>query len=254
MKQICMIRMDEGSVGVLTDMGDYHVIVAEDAVPDLPIMTLTHRMGVPVDPRLDRLSSMPYIIVNDDTIIHGDRVFGTSMTIPEMYRWSALPIVHRENLVEYEPTELDYPFINDGYVSEIRDAKYIIIAPESDSINTIDLLIREVGDDGYESFSGRTIHVDKIDRIDGRYIHTSSIPMATGLTDIDIPYTYTKDSLHGRFIMLQDRLQDYGTERVASAVTALESMRPLLESRENQYKAASVYDEVHELVNRVKGM
>ncbi len=254
MKQICMIRTDEGSVGVLTDMGDYHIIMSEEAVPDLPIMTLTQRTGIPVDPRLDKLSSMPYLIVNEDTIIYGDRVFDTSMTVPEMYRWSALPIVHRENLVEYEPIDLDYPFINDGYVSELRDAKYIIIAPESDGISTIDLLIRRIGANGYESFSGRTIHMDKIDRIDGRYIHTSSIPVASGLTDIDIPYTYTKDSLHGRFILLQDRLQDYGTERVASAVTALESMRPLLESRENQYKAASIYDEVHELVNRVKAM
>lgn len=249
-----MIRSDEGNIGILTDMGDYHIILVDEAEPDLPIMTLTQKIGIPVDPRLDKLSSMPYLVVNDDTIIFGDRVFEASMTIPEQYRWSALPIVQAESLVEYDPTELDFPFINDGYVSEVKDAKYIIIAPESDNISTIDLLIRGVGANGYESFSGRNIHVDNIDRIDGRYIYTSSPPVASGITDIDIPYTYTKDSLHGRFILLQDRLRDYGAGRVSSIVSAMESMRPLLQSRENQYRAASIYDEIHDMVNRIKAM
>lgn len=252
MTNIFVLRTARGIAGTLVDREEYSVIVTGDVYDDEDdVANLTPEHCIPVDSPLRMMSSMPYLIFKKNSIIYGHIEWKIDVTIPYKYRWKILPIIKEGSIVSYVPHRNDIPFINAGYAAEVRDAKYIVLYPGYQP--SIDLLIREYGPEGYISYSGRILHLDDAP-IEGRYIYLTEEPYITGERTIDVPYTYTHYSLKGRYDLMQDRLNIYGSYRLDSINEALVSIPDLLMSKRNNYKTSSIYEDVCALIAKIKNM
>lgn len=252
METIFTIDIPNGPTATLIDYGPFHIFIMDGDEVGTRVEVMD---GVPVDPPLSGMSSMPYIVINESTITYGNHHYKVPIPIPNKYKWTSVPLVEIESIIDYEANDHDHPFIEDGYAAEVKDAMYVVVPHDWSDIDPIDLLIRSVGTDGYESYSGRILSLDHVtDRVDGRYIYLNGEPHIMGPADVSIPYTYTIDSLHGRYELLQERLQEYGRVRNKAITASLISMADLIESKENQYRVSSIYDDVHHLIGQIKQM
>lgn len=212
------------------------------------------------DDSLRNLSSNKYIIVTDDKIIRENQVLHLSDKIPSICKWKAIPYVPSKDLVDYVQTnKMDSVFINEGYVRELKQAKYVVIPTDwsylSEECTPYDLLISDIKDNGFYPLSGRNYTVDEeYDIIDGRYIILENLPSLTEPYTLP-PYTYNIESLSAKYTTLQERLEIYGSNRVQSINASLRSLTQRLNDTDNQFMVSEiVYKHVYNLLDKISSI
>lgn len=211
-----------------------------------------------VDEPLRTISSNEYMIVMDDMVLYKDKVYRSYGKIPQQTHWMVIPKIDTINIIDYKSTnDVDDMFLREGYARELRDAKYIVVPPDwnnlSASCTPYDLLIKEMKDRVYTSYSGRSFIIDNPLSIEDRYVYISDIPELDGVC-VYPPFTYNMDTLLYKYDILQDRLQHYGMMKVDSLCVSMISLSQRLKSVKNQYKACSIYDDVVSILEKAKRM
>lgn len=210
---------------------------------------------VPDEP-LRKLSSTEYLITTQKNVIYKDRKYRFFGELPTACQYKAIPISKSE-VVDYSPkNDIEIALLSEGYAHEVKDSQYILIPPSVQFSNTFhpyDVFVKGKDNDTYIFHSGRVPDKLDIDRIDGKYIYLKSIPTFTG-DIVEPPFTYTTDTLVNKYIILQERLQKYGKQRVQSLCTAMRSLSQRISQIQDQFKASNVYDDVVMILDRVRNM
>lgn len=280
MNILCTLYISGGKVGTLvsiprTDLGttitDLHGICATQQSVRFgahdSIIILTDQGTGPrvdlqlieskvVDEPLRVISSNDYVIVMDDTVLYKDKVYTSYGKIPAETHWKVIPRADTNDVVSYKSTgEIDDLFLREGYTRELKDAKYIVVPPDWDSLShsctPYDLLIKEESNGVYTSFSGRNLTIDKPASVDGRYIYISHLPVLEG-TYTYPPFTYNMDTLVYKYDVLQSRLQHYGAMKVDSLCVSMLSLAERLSGAKNQYKACSLYEDIVSILDKAR--
>lgn len=220
--------------------------------------------GSSPDPQLRNLSSIPYMVITNDCIFIDDKTYkAISSTIPKQIQYKVIPIVNNFDIIDYKIEEKVYDnlFIIQNYVRELKEAEMIIIPVSPLNIDMFslgDLLaksyVESKGQLIFTSYSGVTITVkdEYIEEKAKRYIFVNGMDIKG--TSIDLPLTYTKQSLIQKYEILQERLNEYGKIRIETISTTLRSIPDLLKNVPNKYIASSIYEDVSKLVEKIKNM
>ncbi len=208
-----------------------------------------------IDEPLKSLSSNKYIVIMDRCLILGEQMFQIVGSMPSACQWMTMPILHEKDLVTYAGGNmtLDRIFLAEGYARELADAYCILVSPTWDLgvCTPLDLLIKENKEGTLIPFSGRTLKGVTSKKVEGRYIFMTNMPEVTGEA-IDLPYTYTLDTLASKFKVLQSRLQHYGTSRVESICACLSGIASAIRESPNQFKASQTYEALTSMVEKIK--
>lgn len=220
--------------------------------------------GKTVDEPLRKLSSVDYMIIYDKAVIYKDKVYEARIPLPVQVQFQAIPHVRELDIVDYESPNIDIDgaFLGEGYARELKDAKYIMVPPDWDDVCTsctpADLLIRkkEPGENGkniYTSFSGRKTENANIAKANDRYLFLAKMPKFTG-DMLNSPITFTIGSIGAKWATLQDRLQNYGRDKVQSLCASMRSIPQRLPNVKNQFQASNIYDDMSAILDKVRDM
>lgn len=203
---------------------------------------------VPDEP-LRTLSTQPYILNFKDEMIYEGDVYETRQLIPSCCRYMAIPAIDIFQIVDYDSTcAYDKLFIYEGYVNELSKAKYVLI-PNCSYEDLSDLLIEKVEGDTYYSFNGRYTTIKG--RPTSKYVQLSTCPEFSGERK-NTPFTYTPCSIIAKYQSMNERLEKYGSSKVASICRALQCVCGRLMSETNQFEASQSYDDVVKLVRSLQ--
>ena len=171
-------------------------------------------------------------------------------------------IIRNEDIVDYQPeSEFEHLFIREGYAKELKEAQYILNIKDekylSSSCTLADLLIKKEekinGTVVYTGYSGRKTECPSSDKRNGRMINVTKVPKFTGEFK-NLPFTYTLESLSRKCVVLQERLNDFGAQKVESLSMAMQSIPDRLMSIENKYRASFIYDDFAEILEKIRKM
>lgn len=217
---------------------------------------------VPDEP-LRKLSSNDYVILTDKTAVIKDRMYSLAGTVPYLCRWKAIPMIKMDELVDVQSeNDIDDLLLREGYAKELKNAACILMPPSLDEFSSsctpYDLLVKKIEDtsSGYTiiPFSERKITIPKEQvTVEGRYLICEEMPKFSGQCRYP-PFTYNMDTLVSKFEILQKRLHNYGSEKVESVCTSMNSIASKLRSLENQFIASSIYDDVVALLDKLRMM
>lgn len=220
-----------------------------------------------VDEPLRKLSSNDYIVITDRVVMYHDKMYQFFETLPAQCMWKALPHMKIDEIIDYKPTcEVDELLVKEGYSKELKSASYILVPPDFDDFSAVctpyDLLIKSI--DGlsnrspdkeisFNTYSGRKGTIPEPYNIDGRYIYLESTPKFEGACKYP-PFTYNMNILISKYDIMQNRLNNYGRDKVESACSSMRSLCSRLSDVENQFMAASVYEDVVAIHEKAKKM
>lgn len=197
-----------------------------------------------VDEPLRNLSSNEYIITTAKSVMRKSEVYTLSSDLPVSCQWKVLPFIKVDDLVDYtSESDGDMPFLLEGYAREIKNAKHVLIPSDWDMLNEYmalpDLLIMEGG----KTSSGRTLASGSWPPMKSRYIVITEPMIFKGSVRI-VPYTYTLQTLYLKYTILNQRIQEYGLNRIKSMSVSLESLSKKILESTDFFRASSLYNDV----------
>jgi hypothetical protein len=218
---------------------------------------------VMADYPLQTLSSRPFVITYEYDMVYGKYVYTTSSHIPRSCLFLLMMIVDgRNDIIDYTPPphyhHMEEPFVRQGYVRELKRAKHIIIPPNSpnntyDGGDLSDLIIAHSSSSPngtiLTSVNGRKTTLLNVTTTSSplpRYIVSnppSTLPTFYG-DGVEIPHTYTIDSLIAKTKELNDRLERYGEGRVNSMVRCLTCLAERMSTDPNKFITSTNYNHV----------
>lgn len=251
MKPILSVFIGTNKLGTIVDTGKCFVITDSTASCDKCKLVIVEDKVV--DEKLRHLSSDEYIIFTDKQVYYNNKVYKCYTDIPPSCQYKAMFIVKEEDIVEFDTCKYDTPFINRGYAKAVKEADYVLLAKElPEGYTPGDLLVKKK-DGSLVACTGRKYSVSDVQLSDDKYIILDKVPSGTG-TPVDIPFSYTPDSLLERTKILNYHLQDYGRRQIESARIAMVSLSERLSQVNDYFKASSIYDDIHNIVKKIRSM
>jgi len=248
-KYLYTIIVEGDLVGHVYKVGYIHVVISGDypTTTNIREVTYTHKKDdttlVMADYPLQTLSSRPFVITYNHDMVYGKYMYTTTTKIPASCTFTLMMVVGEGDIVEYTPTPYDIPFVKEGYAKDVKNAAHIILPTNTYEGDLSDLVIENRNGNVFTSINGRktTLNVTN----PSRYIVTNPTFHGEG---VDIPYTYTIDSLISKTKELNDRLQSYGQGRVDSMVRALTCLIERMSTDRNKFVTSTNYKYIVEMI------
>lgn len=263
MNPLCTLYVSSRRIGVLTGIPideksmrmAYGIMDPVGSQTSLPSLHLTPIDRKAVDEPLRKLSSVDYMIFLEKQVMYKDKYYSVTGDIPVGAQFKAVPIVPGE-LYDVKPTcSFDELLLHQGYARELNDAQFILVPPSLDefsgSCTPADLVISGKSGDTWIAYNARATDSVSVKSNRDRHLLLEEMPVFTGIAR-DTPYTYTRDTLIGKYQVLQERLYDHGNRKVLSLCSSLKSLPTRLMNLNDQFKASLLYDEVVDLLEKTR--
>jgi len=247
-KYLYTIIVENDVIGHVYQLKDTYVIVTGDyPLSNIREVIYTHKKSdntmVMADYPLQTLSSRLFVITYDYDMVYGKYMYTTSSLIPTTCVFLLMMIIDQKDIIDYVPHPVEEMFVKEGYVRELKKAKHVIIPTNTYEGDTSDLLIAHRSGNILTSVNGKktTLNVTNPSR------HIIANPTFYG-EGVDVPYTYTIDSLIAKTKELNDRLEEYGEGRVNSMIRSLSCMIERMSTDANKFVTSTNYNYVVEML------